>query len=83
MMSNLPNYDILCKHCYEEDMVPNIQLTLPEQVHCCGCGRQIGTLTVPVDHYRAIRAGDTVNDYKTGDVLAEIEYDSERVIEHD
>jgi len=73
-----------CSNCYEDGVSRGRAiLTLPSQVHCKDCGRELGTLSEEVNHYRAIRAGDTVNDYKTGDVLAEIEYDSERVIEHD
>jgi len=51
--------------------------------HCEGCGRHMGKITPPVDHPRTIRAGDTVNDYKTGEVLADIEYDDELVIQRE
>jgi len=77
------NYDYLCKPCYEDDNVPRLTLTLPGRVHCEGCGRHMGKITPPVDHPRTIRAGDTVNDYKTGEVLADIEYDDELVIQRE
>lgn len=78
------DYTYLCKHCYENaNRYPTLILTLPNQVHCSTCGREVATLSEPVNHHRAIRAGDTVNDYKTGDVLAEIEWDDQRVIERD
>jgi len=96
------NYDYLCKHCYDDDDVPRIVLTLSRGVHCTECGSCLGGLTEPVNHHRAICAGDTVNfvcslrehtmrdftlrslkDYKTGEVLADIEYDDELVIERD
>lgn len=67
-------YDYLCKPCYEDDAVPRITLTLPGSVHCQGCGRRLGGLSEHVNHDRAVRAGDTVNDYLTGEVLAEIEW---------
>jgi len=77
------HYDYLCKPCYEDGNVPRITLTLPGSVHCQGCGRRLGGLSTSVDHHRAIRAGDTVNDYKTGEVLAEIEWNTDVVIERD
>jgi len=77
------DYTYLCMHCWEDDTAPRLTLTLPRSVHCQGCGQKVGRLTEAVDHHRAIRAGDTVNDYKTGEELAEIDYASERVIERD
>jgi len=78
-----PDYTYLCKYCHEKGDYPRLILTLPNQVHCSDCGREVGTLSESVTHSRAVRAADTVTDYKTGDTLAEIEWDDERVIERD
>jgi hypothetical protein len=71
--------EYFCTDCWTDGDYPTFELTLPESVHCDGCGQTVGTLEREVERDDVYLDGDEVRTTDSRELLTTVEWDESRV----